>query len=112
MPSCVHSHVCSASVGMAGPRDVTQTHTHLPARFPTPVHTQTPVGRFFPLGTVSVFRLMYSLFLVVEAQWPQRSQMLCEVEELSGGEGAIRVIVSLCLFLKMVPLRIREENIQ
>lgn len=91
---------------------MSRRHTHLPARFPTPAHTQTPVARFFPRGTVSVFRLMYSLFLVVEAQWPRRSQMLCEVEELSGGEGAMRVIVSPCLFLKMVPLRIREENIQ
>lgn len=73
-------------------------HTALPMYtvLHTPVLTQTPVGPFFPHFTVSVYRLMWSLFLVVEAQWPQRSQMLCEVDELSGGErGTVIVLVHL-----------------
>lgn len=67
----------------------------------TPVHTQTPVGPCFPWCTVSVSLLMWSLFLVVEAQWPQWSQMLCEVDRLSGGERAACVVSVGCLFLKM-----------
>lgn len=96
------------------------THGYVPARFHTaspmsavahtPVHTQTPVGPFFPCGTVSLFCLMWSLFLVVEAQWPQKSQMLCEVDELSGGDGHRYCFCTVCLFLKMASLMIRKSS--